>query len=86
VIQCKHSDGDGSLKPSHSSLSGLRFCILSNDASCSLIAIDVISPLPSPTVLELGGPFCVFVSPILNPQIVAPFDAVVPFVSIICAT
>jgi hypothetical protein len=78
VIQCKHFVGDGSLKPSHSSLNGLQFPILSNDTSPSLIAIDVISPLTFLIVLKLGGPSHAFVSPVLNPQVVALFDVVVP--------
>jgi len=51
---------------------------LSNVASFSPIATNVISPLPFPTTLKLGGPFHAFVFPILNLQVVAPFHAIVP--------
>ncbi len=33
---------------------------------------------PSPTTLEHGGPSCDFVSLVLNPQVVGPFDATIP--------
>jgi len=42
-----------------------------------LVIIDVISPLPFPTTLEHGGLSCDFVSLVLNPQVVAPFDVAI---------
>jgi hypothetical protein len=50
---------------------------LLNVTSSSLVTIDVISPLPSATTLEHGGPSCDFVSLVLNLQVVTPFDATI---------
>ncbi len=47
-------DGNGLSKFSYSNLNGLRFLTLSNVALPFPIVIDVISPLPSPTILELA--------------------------------
>jgi hypothetical protein len=49
-----------------------------NVTSSSLITIDVISPLPFATTLEHGCPSCDFVSIVLNPQVVTPFDVAIP--------
>jgi hypothetical protein len=55
-------DGSASSKSSHSRLGGLQFSTLSNVPFPSPIAIDVISPLPSPITLEPSGHFRVFIS------------------------
>jgi hypothetical protein len=59
-------DGGGLWKFSHSCFGRLQFPTLSNVAYSFLVAVDVISPLPSFIALKLGGPFHVFVFPILN--------------------